>query len=48
MMLTAAGTYADMERLQKKGILDDFAAMVTSLQTIPQDPRKVDPPQAGQ
>lgn len=46
--LSASGTYADMERLQKEGILGDFAAMVASLQAIPQDPKNVDPPLTGQ
>ncbi len=44
MDLTASGTYADMERLRKDGILDDFSAMVASAQAIPQDPRDVEPP----
>ena len=48
MMLTASGTYADLERLQKEGILDDFAAMVASAQAIPQDPQNVEPPLATQ
>ncbi len=42
--LTASSAYANMERLQKEGILDDFAAMVASVQAIPQEPQNVDPP----
>ena len=45
--LTASGAYADMDRLQKEGILEDFAMMVASIQAIPQDPQNVDPPLAA-
>jgi len=41
--LTASGAYADQEFLQREGILDDFAAMVASIQAIPQDPQNVAP-----
>jgi hypothetical protein len=44
MDLTASGAYADMERLRKEGILDDFSAMAASAQAIPQDPQNVEPP----
>jgi hypothetical protein len=43
MELTASGVYADMERLQTEGVLDDFATMVASIQAIPQDPQNVSP-----
>ncbi len=42
--LTASGGYANMERLQREGILDDFAMMVASIQAVPQDPQNIDPP----
>ena len=42
--LTAAGAYADLERLKQEGIADDFATIVASAQAIPQDPQNVDPP----
>lgn len=44
MELAASGVYADLERLQKEGILEDLATMVASAQAIPQDPQNVDPP----
>jgi hypothetical protein len=48
MGLAASGVYADVERLQKEGILEDFATMVASAQAIPQDPQNVDPPLTDQ
>jgi hypothetical protein len=42
--LTASGIYADRDRLQKEGVVDDFVTVVTSAQAIPQDPHDVDPP----
>lgn len=42
--LTASGTYADLERLQEEGIVDDFAAMVDSVRAIDYDPTNVAPP----
>jgi hypothetical protein len=44
MQLTASGVYADMERLQTEGVLDDFVTMVASVQAIPQDPQNIAPP----
>ncbi len=42
--LTASGIYADMDRLRQDGILEDFSAMVGSVQAIPHDPINVEPP----
>lgn len=42
--LTASGIYADIDYLQQKGILDDFIAMVESVQAIPQNPQNIKPP----
>jgi hypothetical protein len=41
MQLTASGGYADVERLQTEGVLDDFVTMVASVQAIPQDPQNI-------
>ncbi len=46
--LTAAGAYADLERLKQAGIADDFATIVASAQAIPQDPQNADPSLADQ
>jgi hypothetical protein len=42
--LTASGTYADLERLQEEGMVDDFVAVVGSARAIPYDPGNVTPP----
>lgn len=42
--LTASGTYADLERLQEEGIVDDFAAMVDRVRAVDYDPTNVVPP----
>ncbi len=41
--LLASGAYADLERLQKDGILDDFSVMVASIHAIPRDTKNIDP-----
>jgi hypothetical protein len=41
--LEAHGAYADEARLQKEGLLDDFATMVDSISAVQPDPSKTDP-----
>jgi hypothetical protein len=41
--LEAHGAYADEARLQKEGLLDDFATMVGSISAIQPDPANIDP-----
>lgn len=41
--LEAHGAYADEARLQKEGLLDDFATMVGSISAIQPDPKNIDP-----
>ena len=48
LMLTAEGTYADLDHLQQEGILDDFTTMAASIQAIPRDSQNVDPTLSGQ
>ncbi len=42
--LTASGIYANMEQLQKDGILDDYEVMVGSIKSIPTNPQIINPP----
>lgn len=42
--LTASGAYADLERLNGDGILNDFKAMLESLQALAYDPQNIVPP----
>ncbi len=42
--LTASGAYANLERLQKEGIVNDLIAMVDSVRALPYDPENVIPP----
>ncbi len=41
--LEAHGAYADEARLQKEGLLDDFATMVASISAVQPDPKNIDP-----
>jgi hypothetical protein len=41
--LEAHGAYADEARLQKEGLLDDFATMVSSISAVQPDPSKTAP-----
>lgn len=42
--IQAVGSYADIDRLRREGLYDDFLIMVESLTPIPQDPEHIDPP----
>lgn len=43
VMLTAKGAYADLDRLQREGLLDDFVTMVESLRATDADRQPVAP-----
>ncbi len=43
LSLIASGSYANLERLQKDGLVDDFLTMLESVEAIPYDPQNLDP-----
>jgi hypothetical protein len=44
LQLQGSGTYRDVTRLEKDGVIDDVATMVVSIQAVPPDARNVVPP----